>query len=204
MHTELLWLYISASALLTVSPGPDIVYVMTQSIAQGKKMGFAVSLGLTSGLWIHTALVAFGLSVWIVETPYMFDFIKLMGSLYLAYLAVMSLKKNNKAGNTKQNHPSQTADAFRRGLLMNLLNPKVTLFFMAFFPGFLFHDSWQPITQFFVLGGIFWLQATLIFLGVSYFSNQLSKRLLTRSTYQGAFRFIQPIVYIALIVWLWV
>ena len=203
MNAELLGIFIVASSLLTLSPGPDIVYVMSQSISKGKKNGVAVSLGLTTGLWIHTALVAFGLSVWIVKTPFVFFAIRLLGSLYLIYLALVVFRQKNEGDKAIANRSVQGVNAFQRGLLMNLLNPKVSLFFMAFFPGFIFHDSWSPMVQFFVLGGIFWAQATLIFLSVSYFSNQVFRRLFTHSSSHRAFRWIQVAIYLALGIGLW-
>lgn len=204
MHAELLWVFFVASTLLTLSPGPDIVYVMTQSISEGRKMGVAVSLGLTTGLWVHTALVAFGLSVWIAETPVIFSAIRFLGSLYLIYLAVIVFQNKNNQNKVATYRSVRGANAFQRGLLMNLFNPKISLFFMVFFPGFLFHDSWSPTVQFFVLGGIFWAQATLVFLSVSYFSNQVSHRLLNHSSTHGTFRWIQSVIYLGLVVGLWV
>ena len=133
MHFEFLVTFLIASTLLTVSPGPDIVYVVSQSIAQGQKTGVAVSLGLTTGLWVHTALVALGLSVWIVDTPFVMTFLKILGSLYFAFLAYEVFRKKVNFA-FKESQSLSFVNSFRVGLFMNLLNPKVSLFFIAFFP----------------------------------------------------------------------
>jgi len=203
MHFEFLVTFLIASTLLTVSPGPDIVYVVSQSIAQGQKTGVAVSLGLTTGLWVHTALVALGLSVWIVDTPFVMTFLKILGSLYFTFLAYEVFRKKVNFA-FKESQSLSFVNSFRVGLFMNLLNPKVSLFFIAFFPGFLFHDTWSPAFQFVVLGGIFWLQATFVFCSAAYLSHRVAKPLFSMPKSLGFFRFLQLGVYAVLIVWLWV
>ena len=172
MNIDILITFFLTSLLLTLSPGPDIIYVISQSISKGIKPALMTSLGLTSGLLIHTFFVTIGLSLIISENDYIFNMIKLLGVFYFLYLIVLTfknrhIKKESSVDNNSSNH-------FFRGLLMNLLNPKVSLFFIAFFPSFLFHNDLNNEIQFLILGSIFWIQATLVFLLVSLLSSSLN------------------------------
>ncbi len=172
MDIDILITFFLTSILLTLSPGPDIIYVISQSISKGIKPALMTSLGLTSGLLIHTFFVTIGLSLIISENDYIFNMIKLLGVFYFLYLIVLTfknrhIKKESSVYNNSSNH-------FFRGLLMNLLNPKVSLFFIAFFPSFLFHNDLNNEIQFLILGSIFWIQATLVFLLVSLLSSSLN------------------------------
>ncbi|MBT7984446.1 MAG: LysE family translocator, partial [Flavobacteriaceae bacterium] len=177
MDVDVLLTFVLTSLLLTISPGPDIIYVISQSISKGVKSAITTSLGLTSGLLVHTFLVTIGLSLIISQNEYVFNFIRLLGVLYFSYLIILVFISRNKKKELDVNNKS--SNDFYRGLIMNLLNPKVSLFFIAFFPGFLFHNDLNNEIQFLILGGIFWLQATLVFLLVSLLSfklNSFSKR----------------------------
>jgi len=156
--------FLLASILLTISPGPDIIYVLIQSISNGKKAGLVTSLGLVSGILVHTSLVAFGVSVLIKESETIFLIIKIFGAIYLFYLAfqVWKSKSDISLDHDKVNI-NNTTSLFRKGFIMNVLNPKVTIFFLAFFPGFLWDTEGNLIFQFYFLGFIFMLQALLIF-----------------------------------------
>ena len=172
MDLETLITFLLASFTLTISPGPDILYVISQSIIKGKKSAFMISLGLTTGLLVHTFLVAVGLSVIISQNENILNMIKLLSVFYFFYLIVMVFLK--RKDNLKQSEEGFSENQFKKGLIMNLLNPKVSLFFIAFFPNFLFHDQFSNQIQFLILGLIFWLQATIIFLLVSVFSSKFA------------------------------
>ena len=172
MDIDILITFFLTSILLTLSPGPDIIYVISQSISKGIKPALMTSLGLTSGLLIHTFFVTIGLSLIISENDYIFNMIKLLGVFYFLYLIVLTfknrhIKKESSVDNNSSNH-------FFRGLLMNLLNPKVSLFFIAFFPSFLFHNDLNNEIQFLILGSIFWMQATFVFFGLCKLSSNLN------------------------------
>lgn len=177
MNWQLLTFFLTSSIVLTISPGPDILYVLSVSMQQGKKKALQLMWGLTSGLFFHTALVAFGWSQLLVSIPSVRWGIKVLGSGYLVYLAIRSLRKPNQL----QTHAaSHNRNYFRQGLLMNLTNPKVTLFFMVFFPGFLFSDRLSYGWQFSILGILFWMQAVFIFslvarLGAEYQNSRFFK-----------------------------
>ena len=172
MDIDILITFFLTSILLTLSPGPDIIYVISQSISKGIKPALMTSLGLTSGLLIHTFFVTIGLSLIISENDYIFNMIKLLGVFYFLYLIVLTFKNRNiKKESIIENNSS---NHFFRGLIMNLLNPKVSLFFIAFFPSFLFHNNINNEIQFLILGSIFWMQATFVFFSVSLLSSNLN------------------------------
>lgn len=163
VNYEIILTFLGASMLLTIMPGPDILYVLTQSISNGKKYGIATTIGLVSGIFVHTSLVAFGISVIIKQSAYLYLFIKIAGALYLFYLAYLSYKSDDKIQLQPNTTQKKLWNLVKQGFLMNVLNPKVTLFFMAFFPGFLYSATQNTVIQFYILGFIFQFQAFIIF-----------------------------------------
>ena len=200
MDINVLLTFILTSLLLTISPGPDIIYVISQSISKGVKSAITTSLGLTSGLLVHTFLVTIGLSLIISQNEYVFNFIRLLGVLYFSYLIILVFISRNKKKELDINNKS--SNDFYRGLIMNLLNPKVSLFFIAFFPGFLFHNDLNNEIQFLILGGIFWLQATLVFLLVSLLSFKLNSFSKRQSLISNNIYLFEIGVYIFIIYWI--
>ena len=164
-------LFLISSLVLTLMPGPDILFVLNQSL-ENKKSGFLISIGLCSGLVIHTLILMFGLSVFIETNEYLINYLKYFGALYLFYLAYVEFQTKLN----KEIEPNST-NLFFRGLYMNLVNPKVLLFFIAYFPNFLFSDTISVSLQFLILGSIFISQALIIFFIVSIASNNLSSYL---------------------------
>ena len=200
MDLETLITFLLASFTLTISPGPDILYVISQSIIKGKKSAFMISLGLTTGLLVHTFLVAVGLSVIISQNENILNMIKLLSVFYFFYLIVMVFLKRND--NLKQSDEGFSENQFKKGLIMNLLNPKVSLFFIAFFPNFLFHDQISNQIQFLILGLIFWLQATIVFLLVSVFSSKFTSISNKKSFFNKNIYIIEISIYLFIIYWI--
>lgn len=200
MDLETLITFVLASFTLTISPGPDILYVISQSIIKGKKSAFMISLGLTTGLLVHTFLVAVGLSVIISQNENILNMIKLLSVFYFFYLIVMVFLK--RKDNLKQSEEGFGKNQFKKGLIMNLLNPKVSLFFIAFFPNFLFHDQISNQIQFLILGLIFWLQATIIFLLVSVFSSKFASISSKKSFVNKNIYIIEISIYLFIIYWI--
>ena len=200
MDVDVLLTFVLTSLLLTISPGPDIIYVISQSISKGVKSAITTSLGLTSGLLVHTFLVTIGLSLIISQNEYVFNFIRLLGVLYFSYLIILVFISRNKKKELDINNKS--SNDFYRGLIMNLLNPKVSLFFIAFFPGFLFHNDLNNEIQFLILGGIFWLQATLVFMLVSLLSFKLNSFSKRQSLISNNIYLFEIGVYIFIIYWI--
>ena len=159
-------LFFISSLALTMMPGPDILFVINQSL-EDKKSGLLVSFGLCSGLIVHTLVLAFGLSAIIEQNDNVIIFFKYFGSVYLFYLAFQEFKKDRIISER------QKENFYLRGVYMNLINPKVLIFFLAYFPNFLFSDTISISYQFIILGAIFILQALIIFSMVSLTSNRL-------------------------------
>ncbi len=167
MNYEILIAFITASAALAISPGPDNIYVLMQGMVNGSRSGLATTAGLISGCIVHTTLLAFGLSLIIAKNETLYAGIKILGAAYLLYLAyqVWRSSPDVQLGGSV---PKKTGTAlFRQGFIMNVLNPKVTIFFLAFFPGFLFHDSWSNTVQFYVLGLLFMAVSFIIFAAIA-------------------------------------
>lgn len=201
MNFEVLIAFIVSSSILTISPGPDILYVISQSFLKGKKAAIVTSIGLTTGLLFHTFFVVVGLSLLIRENENIFLFLKFIGALYFIYLAIMVFLKRNNKINFKSKE-LDNIDFFKKGLLMNLLNPKVSLFFIALFPGFVFHDTLSAQIQFLILGLIFWFQANLIFIAVSIFSTKINS-IVTGKSFLTRIGFLIEIgVYIFISIWI--
>ena len=201
MHLEVIIAFVISSLALTISPGPDIIYVISQSFIKGKKAAIVTSIGLTTGLLLHTFFVVIGFSLLLRENENIFFLLKLLGSLYFVYLAFMVFINRNKEIKFNSEETENIA-FFKKGLLMNLLNPKVSIFFIALFPGFIFHDNLSPELQFLILGIIFWFQANLVFIIVSVFSQKI-KNLISGKKFLSNGKFVIEIcVYIFISIWI--
>ena len=154
-----------------------------------------VSLGLTSGLLIHTFFVSIGLSLIIIENKEYLFFLKILSVMYFLYLIFKVYVNRNIDLNFEKKNTNR--NEFYKGLVMNLLNPKVGLFFIALFPGFLFHDQLSDQTQFFILGFIFWFQATIIFLIVAVYGPKLN----FFKSQKSKFYLVEILVYLVIIYW---
>ena len=196
---EQIILFLTASMLLTISPGPDIVYVLVQSMANGKKAGIITSLGLVSGIMVHTTLVAFGVSAIIKESDNIFMMIKIFGALYLFFLAykVFRSGKNFSLG-SEEVPKNKNNRLFMRGFIMNVLNPKVTIFFLAFFPGFLWTPKEDTVFQFYTLGLIFMLQAFIIFGLVALLAGNISGFLKNHPSSEVVLKWVQIVVFVGI------
>lgn len=197
-------LFLLSSIALTISPGPDIVYVLTQSIANGKQRGIAIALGLVSGIIIHTSLVAFGVAFLISQHEFLLHLIKLFGSTYLLYLAYQVYKSEplNTIDESMKSKKSFIS-AFKKGFIMNVLNPKVTLFFLAFLPTFIPKNSSNIIFETYQLGFIFMLQALVIFVLVSLLADKLSYKIRNNLVFNHIMKWVQIIVFVCLALFLW-
>ncbi len=134
------WLLFFSTALaLNIAPGPDLLYILTKTIANGKKVGIASSLGVCTGALFHVAAAAVGLSAILVSSAFLFSIVKFLGAGYLIYLAYQSFRSAGTSLNIKsEEQPKESAwTAFKQGVLVDILNPKVAIFFMAFLPQFI-------------------------------------------------------------------
>ena len=203
MNYEVLLAFIMATFVLALSPGPDNIFVLIQSIGNGKKYGLAVVAGLMTGCLVHTTLLAFGVSALIKNSPVVFTAIKVFGAAYLLYLAIMiyragdAIALNGNVENTKS-----VPRLFRQGFIMNVLNPKVTIFFLAFFPGFLFSDTLSTVIQFYVLGFLFILVSSIVFSTIAVLAGTISSFLSANKRTGSILKWGQIIAFIAIAIYL--
>ena len=196
MNTEIL-LFLISSITLTLMPGPDILFVISQSISKNRLTGVLISLGLCSGLLIHTTLIVFGLSSLISNNYFIFQ---LFSSFYLLLLILQEINLLPSIYYSKLNFNLNSP--YLKGLIMNLINPKVILFFIAFFPAFLFSNTIDVKTQFFILGLLFFIQALIIFISVSYLSEKIFNSF-NISSKSPNIPYIKTVIYILIIVLIW-
>jgi len=166
LDSGILLMFFTTSALLALSPGPDNLFVMTQAAQQGRKAGLYVTLGLCTGLLFHTAAVAFGLAALFKASATAFTLLKFAGAAYLIYLAWLSLRAGVAAGVASADHLTSAA-LYRRGIIMNITNPKVSIFFLAFLPQFTDPAKGPLSAQFMLLGGIFIVATIVVFGAIS-------------------------------------
>ncbi len=153
---ETLISFILAVSILAISPGPDNIFVLMQSVVHGKKYGLATITGLMTGCIVHTTFVAVGISAIIKENNTIFLGIKILGAVYLLYLAYKVITGGSEISMSTEKIDKKTPfQLFKTGFIMNVLNPKVTLFFLALFPGFLFSEILPISLQFYTLGALF-------------------------------------------------
>ncbi|MGE5701150.1 MAG: LysE family translocator [Clostridia bacterium] len=169
--------FLTVSMILTLLPGPDIIFVILQSISNGKKAGIATALGLCSGITVHTLAAALGISAVLAQSGTAFQLIKYAGALYLLYLAWQAFREG-RSTLAAQSVPTLTLPAlYKRGILMNVLNPKVSLFFLAFLPQFVSPGSGNAPLQMTFLGILFMLQAVVLFSIIALFAGSVGRRL---------------------------
>ncbi|MBQ4278540.1 MAG: LysE family translocator [Rikenellaceae bacterium] len=186
--------FIATSSVLTLMPGPDILYVLAQSLVSGRRAGIAVALGLSSGLLVHTTAAALGLSLLIARSPTLFNIIKYAGIAYLLYMGWKSLReRTTPAGSAVTAAPARSL--YKTGITMNLLNPKIIVFFLALFPQFLDRHSATPTSDIFILGGTFALIAVTIFTAVALLAGFISSRLAIRDLSPRILGTVKAVVY---------
>jgi threonine/homoserine/homoserine lactone efflux protein len=175
-------LFVASGVLLNITPGQDTMYIVTRSLAQGKSAGLLSVLGISTGLVFHTCAAALGLSAILSASPVLFQTIKLLGALYLIYLGWRMLKTPFNFGSQGQagDDGGRLPSVYLQGVLTNVFNPKVALFFLAFIPQFISSSSSQHTVAFLLLGGIFITTGTLWCLGLSFFASSLGRLLRNR------------------------
>jgi len=194
---EILFSFAIATFILAISPGPDNLFVLTQSVVNGKKFGLATVLGLMTGCLLHTSFVAFGVSAIIEENESVFLMIKLFGVSYLLYLAFKVYQANANIVLSDAVKKNETVfKMYKKGLLMNVLNPKVTTFFIAFFPQFLFSESVSTVLQFYILGAIFIVISFLVFSTIAVLAGTISNYLTTSSNIGTYLKWGQIILFV--------
>lgn len=185
MESMNLVLFALSSFVLIIVPGPDILFVITQGMSFGKKAGFITALGLSMGIIIHTVAATLGLSIIFQTSATAFMLLQYIGVIYLLYLAFMAFKNRNTYINVNfdNNTITSTKKIFIRGFLMNVLNPKVSLFFIAFLPQFIVKSSLSFEIQMLVLGIIFLILTAIVFSVLGIFSGYSGRWVRNNSNY---------------------
>lgn len=173
LSLDTLSLFVIASAMLSIAPGPDNIFVLTQSALYGRRAGLLITLGLCSGLIVHTAAVALGVAAIFATSELAFNLLKWVGAAYLLYLAWQVFRA--PVGDLSVNGGSEKSarTLFLRGVIMNITNPKVAIFFLAFLPQFAEPAQGNLPLQMLLLGGVFILTAWIIFSAIAIFAARI-------------------------------
>jgi threonine/homoserine/homoserine lactone efflux protein len=176
--TQHLELFILSGLLLNVTPGQDTLYIVGRTVSQGRRAGVLSVLGISSGSVLHTLAAAFGLSAILATSAQAFVAVKFAGATYLVYLGVrMIVDPATAPGATPVFHVDSGSAVYRAGLLTNVLNPKVALFFLAFLPQFVAPTADSQVLAFLFLGAIFVFNGTLWCLGLVWATATVNRRL---------------------------
>src|SRR5438045_8808082 len=176
-------LFVTTGILLNLTPGPDTLYILGRSIAQGRRAGVASALGISVGSYALTGAAALGLSAVLATSAWAFTFVKLAGAAYLLFLGVRALLERQHELSMPAHFKRHGATAaFRQGIVTNILNPKVALFFLAFLPQFIDPASNAKVAAFIFLGLTFLTTGTIWCLVLAWFASVFSKRLRANET----------------------
>lgn len=148
-------LFITASLALLLTPGPAVMYIVTRSVDQGRKAGFVSVLGIEVGTLFHIAAAALGLSAILASSALLFDVVKYLGAAYLIYLGIRKLLSKDESADVTVNKQQNLRQIFQQGVVVNVLNPKTALFFLAFLPQFVDPARGSVPLQMVMLGLIF-------------------------------------------------
>ncbi|HUH28421.1 LysE family translocator [Gelidibacter sp.] len=187
-----------ATLALALAPGPDNIYVLTQSLVNGTKSGIATTAGLISGCIVHTTLLAFGISAIITTSDELFYGIKVLGACYLLYLAYKVYKSDDHISWSEDAPKKSYLQLFKTGVIMNLVNPKVMIFFLAFFPGFLWDKEGNTVVQFYILGITFMVVSFIIFSVIALLAGRISKFIIERKGVGTFLKWLQIVVFVGI------
>ena len=164
---DVLAAFCATALLLAFVPGPDNLFVLTQSAMHGARTGIVLTLGLSTGLAVYSAATAFGIGAVVYTSPVAFNALKVFGAIYLLYLAWQAVNARPASVGTRAPVAESTGRAYRRGIIMNLMNPKIAVFFLAFLPQFASPARGSLSTQSLMLGALFILCSLCAFFAIS-------------------------------------
>ncbi|WP_435949832.1 LysE family translocator [Psychrobacter sp. DM8] len=199
--------FVLAAILLNVTPGIDTMYIITRSVSQGKKAGLYSVLGIVSGILVHTVLAALGLSIILAKSPLAFTIVKYIGASYLCYLGFKMLTSKSSAviadnlPNNKSKAQAKSLDyaqIYKQGVLTNTFNPKVALFFLAFFPQFIDPSYAHSTLSFLVLGLTFALTGLIWCVCLALLASRFSQKLRENPAIVSVLNKISGAVFIGL------
>lgn len=168
-----LLLFVGAGLLLNVTPGPDLLYILGRSVSQGRAAGVLSAAGIGAGCIVHVAGAALGLSTLLLALPHAYDAVRWAGAAYLVLLGVRALRSRGTTLEAQPLPPVSARRAFWQGVLTNVLNPKVALFFLAFLPQFADPSRGPLAPQLLLLGAIFTVNGTLVCVAFALFAAEV-------------------------------
>ncbi|MEA0564018.1 LysE family translocator [Lysinibacillus irui] len=196
MEISTLFAFLGAAIILTIMPGPDNLFVLAQSITQDKKAGIATSLGLCTGLLVHISAAVLGISAIIYQSTIIFSIVKFAGAAYLLYLAWQSFRAKGDPFSLQQQNVQAYVKLYKKGILMNILNPKVSLFFLALLPQFVHPSQGHVALQMLILGIVFLVQALVLFILFSLFAGKVRNVIIGQPVIAKRLNMIQGILFI--------
>ncbi len=197
---EILFPFIIASTLLALSPGPDNIFVLTQAALNGRLTGIIITLGLCTGLIFHTLAVAMGIATIFQHSALAFTGLKLVGVAYLLYLAWQVFRAEGSLPLTGESQKIAFVKYYTRGIVMNVSNPKVTIFFLAFLPQFARIENGSLFNQIIILGLVFIVVAFCVFGSIAFLAGCLRKLLSDSTKFQKILNKIAGCVFVLLAV----
>lgn len=195
-----LGLFIIAGLILNITPGVDLLYITNRSVVQGKKAGVIAALGIGAGCIVHVLAVTLGLSMILVSSSLAFTFVKNLGAAYLIYLGISTLLNVKKNGNLSNHSATQLSHGriFRQAILINVLNPKVALFFMALLPQFVSPGAEHPALAFLFLGLVFNVNGTLVNIIFAIFASALAAKIKSTTMLSRILKSLVGTLFVAL------
>ena len=194
------WLFIATAVVLVITPGQDTFFILGRSLSAGRTAGIAAALGISAGSVLHTFAAALGLSALLATSPYAFMAVKLAGAAYLIYIGVRALasRASGLPGTESTDSPDGRWAAFRQGIVSNLLNPKVALFFLALMPQFIGAGSTDKVGAFLALGLTFVALGVVWCLVLAIAAAKLRGAFLRRPSMAGVLNKVAGAMFIAL------
>lgn len=193
---SLSWLlpYMLVSLSVILIPGPDMLFVLTQSISSGNKAGILTILGSVTGTFIHTLLAALGLSIILQQSAIAFHAIKIIGAIYLLYLSIQSFIEKKQLLNLDMER-SHHGNFFQKGFFMNLANPKMAIFFLTFLPQFVDSSLGDESLQILMLGIIFIVETIIVFTIISILASRLGRKMAESSQFLKGMKYFKGTVF---------
>lgn len=195
---ESLLAFLTVSIFLALAPGPDNIFVLTQSALNGAAAGLLVTLGLCTGLLVHIAAVALGIAAIVQASALAFTAIKTVGAAYLLYLAWQAFRASPENLDTRKTSKLRSGKLYLRGIVMNVTNPKVAIFFLAFLPQFVDPDRAPVTPQIIVFGALFMVSTLLVFGSIALAAGALSHRFSKSQRIQKILNCVAGFVFAAL------
>ncbi|MCO7126525.1 LysE family translocator [Sporolactobacillus shoreicorticis] len=169
--------FLLTSMVILIAPGPDMAFIISRSIGEGRNAGVATAFGMQIGVFIHICLAAFGLSAILMTSMWAFQIVKYIGAAYLIYLGIQTLRKGKSIVITSKKDRISIKKAFLQGALTDIFNPKVALFFLTFLPQFINPHLSSPIAQFFIFGLMFSVMGLIVDIITSVLASSLRQLL---------------------------